>query len=386
MLLENNSYPVDVRVRNEAEALVAAGHAVTVVAPRGEGEPRREVVHGVRVERFWLPRTPDSPPGFLLEYAIAHAQLLARALRHLLRGADVVHLHNPPDTLFPAALMARALGAAAVFDHHDLSPELFEDKFGPGGAMRVLRAAQRASVRAADLVVATNDSQREVLEGLASGSRPVVVVRNGPRAGTLQDAGEARGGSLVDPHVVFLGTLAAQDGVADLPPLIAALRGRHALAGARMTVVGDGPSRGELESEFRRAQVSDAVEMTGWVPHARVPEILATADVCVDPAGCTPLNHRSTMIKIAEYLAAARPVVAYELLETRRTAGEAALYAGCGDREGLAGLVARLAADAGLRAELAGRARQRAPELVWERSEQRLIDAYAALGERRGSG
>ena len=38
MLLENNPYPQDVRVRNEAEALAAAGHAVTVLAPRAPGQ------------------------------------------------------------------------------------------------------------------------------------------------------------------------------------------------------------------------------------------------------------------------------------------------------------------------------------------------------------
>jgi glycosyltransferase involved in cell wall biosynthesis len=85
------------------------------------------------------------------------------------------------------------------------------------------------------------------------------------------------------------------------------------------------------------------------------------------------------MIKVAEYLAAGRPVVAHELIETRRTAGGAALYADCGDGDGLASQVARLAGDSALREELGRRAAERAPELVWERSEERLLGAYRDL-------
>jgi glycosyltransferase involved in cell wall biosynthesis len=112
-----------------------------------------------------------------------------------------------------------------------------------------------------------------------------------------------------------------------------------------------------------------------------VPGLLAEADICLDPAECTPLNHGSTMIKISEYLAAQRPIVAHELRETRFTAGDAALYAPCDGSEPLAGRVALLARDGELRARLASRCAERAPELVWERSEERLLAAYAELAD-----
>ncbi len=111
MLLENNPYPQDVRVRNEAEALVGAGHEVTVLAPRAEGRLARERVSGVLVRRYRLPVSDGGVRGFLLEYAGDHLQLFGRALWQLWRGADVVHLHNPPDTLFPVGLLARLLAA-----------------------------------------------------------------------------------------------------------------------------------------------------------------------------------------------------------------------------------------------------------------------------------
>jgi glycosyltransferase involved in cell wall biosynthesis len=376
MLLENFPYPQDVRVRNEAEALAGAGHEVTVLAPRAPGQPARDSIAGVRIQRYRLPVSGGGMLGFLLEYAVAHLQLFSRGLWRLLRGADVVHLHNPPDTLFPLGLLARALGRAVVFDHHDLFPELLSDKFGSSRLRPLAAAAQRASFRSADSVLVTNRSQAEIAlrrGGLAA--ERVTIVRNGPRRATIADPAPPRGGVLDDPRLVFVGELDLQDGVLSLPLLLA----EPGLEKATLTVVGDGAVRERLAAELAAAGVADRVRFTGRVPHSEVPELIGAADICIDPAPCTELNHRSTMIKIAEYLAAGRPVVAFGLDETRHSAGDAALYAECGRLDELARHLSGLAGDERLRAELAARALRRAQELVWERSEEELLAAYERL-------
>ena len=149
MLLENNPYPQDVRVRNEAESLCSAGHEVTVIAPRSRGQAAAERIAGVEVRRYRLPESSGGLGGFILEYAVAHVQLFARGLRELLRGADVIHLHNPPDTLFPVGLLARALGRKVVFDHHDLFPELLTQKFGASRLMVIAGRGHGAQCTAA---------------------------------------------------------------------------------------------------------------------------------------------------------------------------------------------------------------------------------------------
>lgn len=379
MLLENNPYPADVRVRSEARALARAGWDVTVIAPRAAGQPARERDEGVMVRRFRLPAARESRAAFVAEYAVAAVQLHLRGLLELLRGAHAIHLHNPPDFLFPLGFVARALRRRVVFDHHDLTPELFAEKFGPSRIVGVMQGLERLTFRCASLVIATNESHRAVATG-RGGVAPddVVVVRNGPPAATLRQSRPAREGALDEPRLLFLGELEAQDGVDQLPELLRRLRDDHGIA-ASLTVVGRGSQREAIEAELRRLGLADAVELRGWVDHDLVPDVLAEADVFVDPAPCSELNHRSTMVKVAEYMAAGRPTVAYRLLETERTAGPAALYAECGDAAGFAAHVARLCTEPGLRAELAERGRRRAEELVWERSEQALLGAYERL-------
>jgi glycosyltransferase involved in cell wall biosynthesis len=383
MLLENEPYPADVRVRNEADTLVAAGYRVTVLAPRGKGQSRRELVEGVDVVRFWLPTTPQSAFGFLLEYAIAHLQLARLALASLLAGADIVHANNPPDTLGVLLVLARLLGRRTVFDNHDLFPDLFAVRYRSPLLTRLLRVFQHISFWAADLVLTTNESQREiVLEAVSKDPESVVVVRNGPRLQGISQVGAApqaqASAKRASVEILYLGALEPQDGVVTLAPVLHALVQNHGLD-ARLTVVGAGSSRTELERSCAHLGLSERVLFTGRVPHARVPLLLEGADICVDTAPCNELNHRSTMIKIAEYMAAGKPIVAFDLLETKRTAAGAAVYAPCGDVEGFAARIAQLEASPELCREMSLQAEERLPQLSWERSAQALLAGYGQL-------
>lgn len=379
MLLENQAYPADVRVRCEAESLTAAGYRVTVVAPRARGQARQEDVGGVAVRRYRLPRTPATPPGLIVEHLAGTVQMHLGAVRELVAGARTVHLHNPPDTLAAVGLLARALGRRVVFDQHDLAPELGALKSPSAALERLLRWLEFTTFRVANLVLVPNDSHRELATTRGrKRSDEVVVVRNGPRRATLTEAAPALRELLEGPRLVFLGSMEAQDGVELLPALLTRLREVDGIS-ATLTLIGEGSRRAALERAFATAGLADVVTFTGHVPHAEVPRLLAEADICLDPAPANRLNHRSTMIKIAEYMAAARPVVAFRLRETERTTAGTAALAECGDLCAFAQQIGRLARRPALRLELARRGHERARELVWERSESALLAGYARL-------
>jgi glycosyltransferase involved in cell wall biosynthesis len=383
MLLENNAYEGDVRVRGEAESLAPAGYDVTVIAPRRGARRGRADVGAVHVERFRLPELRLGSAGFVVEYLIAAVQLHARGLRHLAGGAQILHLHNPPDIFFPLAAIARAMGRRVVFDHHDLTPEMFEAKFSTRRLRRVLVALERATFRCASVVLAANESHRLVATGrggVAAGR--VAIVRNGPPDWVLGSHVPPRPGALDDPVVIFVGEMASQDGVHELPVMLEALVRRHGLAGTRLVLVGRGPEQAELAAALRARDLEAHVSFVGQVPHAAVFAHIAAADVCVDPSPRTDYNDRSTMIKIAEYLAAGRPVVCHALTETRRTAGDAALYVEAAGGEALADAVAALARDPARRAAMCELGRGRAAGLTWGASERVLLAVYARLGAR----
>jgi glycosyltransferase involved in cell wall biosynthesis len=381
MLLENNPYPQDVRVRSEAESLARAGHRVTVIAPRGPGQSRREHVRGVDVVRFRLvDGSARGAVGFALEYAVAAFALHVGAVRELLHGATVLHLHNPPDILFGAGALYRLAGRKVIFDHHDLFPETVEVKLGSRVCARLARVCQRLTFAVANHVVSTNASYAEVArrDG-GKAAREVTIVRNGPPAEWTQLPSRNRDGVLDEVRIVYLGAISSQDGVDGLVPVLQRLAGASDPIRTHLTVIGDGDARAPLEQALAAAGLAESVTFTGRVAPSRVPELLQDADVCVDPAPATDVNERSTMTKIAEYLAVAKPVVAYDLHETTHTAGDAALLVRRGDADAFASAIALLARDPELRARMAGRARARAAALTWEHSERELLGAYRAL-------
>jgi glycosyltransferase involved in cell wall biosynthesis len=376
MLLENFTYPEDTRVRNEAESLVLAGHRVTVLAPRGSGQRSRERLRGVEVRRYRTVWANGSAWSYALEYAVAHIQLLWRSFLALLGGARTVHFNGPPDTLALAGPLTRLFRGRVVYDMHDSGPELFEAKFGSSPVSRLLRLAQRAAIDCADQVIVTNQTQREL--AIARSSKPeleVTTVRNGPRVGDFPAPPPARGGRLEAPRLVYVGTLDVQDGVLELPEIMCAPE----LSAATLTIVGKGTARAELLTRCEKMGVAGRVTFTGQVAHERVASLIAEADIALDPAPGTELNHGSTMIKIAEYMGCGRPLVAYELRETRHTAGDGALYAPCGELQAFVSLVAELAHDGERRLRLGALARERALGLSWEHSEQALREVYERL-------
>ena len=119
---------------------------------------------------------------------------------------------------------------------------------------------------------------------------------------------------------------------------------------------------------------------TGRVPDADVERVLATADVCVSPDPKNPLNDVSTMNKVLEYMACAKPVVCYDLREHRYSAGEGAVYAQADDVEDLAAAIVGLLDDPARRATMGAYNRTRfLTRMAWEHNAGELIRAYEQL-------
>jgi glycosyltransferase involved in cell wall biosynthesis len=125
------------------------------------------------------------------------------------------------------------------------------------------------------------------------------------------------------------------------------------------------------------------VEFTGRVPDGLVTRILSTADVGLSPDPKNPLNDVSTMNKTMEYMAFGLPVVAFDLRETRVSAGEAAVYVEPNDEHAYAEAIVALMDDGQRRARLGklGRARVE-QELAWSHQARAYLGVYERMISR----
>jgi glycosyltransferase involved in cell wall biosynthesis len=383
ILVENLSVPFDRRVWQECTTLRDAGWEVHVICPQGtkrDTEPEA-VIDEVRIHRYPLKAATGGPAGYLQEYgsALWHTFRLARRIGHV----DVVHACNPPDLLFLVARMLKRRGAKFVFDQHDLVPELYLSRFDRGEDVlyRGVCALERMTYRAADVVISTNESYRDVALS-RGGKRPedVFVVRSAPaveRFRQVPPEPELKHGK---PHLLcYLGVMGPQDGVDYALRSLAVLRDELGRSDWHAVFVGAGDTFDAMVELSRQLGLSDVVEFTGRIPDADLVRYLSTADVCLSPDPLNPLNDVSTMNKIMEYMAMSKPIVSFDLREARVSAGDAAVYAPANDEREFAKLTARLLDDPEERDRMGklGQARVEGP-LAWRNSAKALLAAYAA--------
>jgi glycosyltransferase involved in cell wall biosynthesis len=383
MLLENYPFPQDARVRAEAQALSEAGYRVAVIAPSGRGQRSNELVDGVRVYRYRSPVNANGYFGYLAEYGYSTLASLFLSVRALLSGGfDIVHAHNPPDTLVFIGGLYKLFGKRFLYDHHDLAPEMYDARFdgkGPRLLRRALLLLEKLSCSVADHVIATNESYKATeIERHSLPSDKVTIVRNGPILDRLQPVDpdpelRARAGTIVG----YVGVMGYTDGVDHL------LRALHHLVydlGRTNTLgvlIGQGDAWKELQLLATSLGLDDHVWFTGFIPDGDMIRYVCTADVCVDPDPSNPFNDRSTMVKMMEYMALGRPIVSFDLPEHRVTAGRAAAYVRPNDELEFARTIAELMDDPERRAEMSAFGRRRVEEkLAWRHSIPHLLEAY----------
>lgn len=391
MLLGNNPYPQDERVRREALTLVQAGYTVSVICPRTDEQPPRETIRGVHIYRFQRRVEPKGLASYVLEYVHAPLAALSLSVRILFRhGFDVVHAHNPPDTfVFVGAVYKLLLRKRFVFDHHDIAPDLYLVRFGSGAPRLVyelLLRLEKASCRLADRVIATNDSYREVeVRRTGVSARKITVVRNGPDLEDLElvasdEALRAKAATIIG----YLGVMGYQDSVDSLLYALHLLVHDQARVDLLAVLVGDGDARADLARLTASLGLEEHVWFTGYLDYQDWRRVLSTADICVVPDFSNVYNDRSTIVKIMDYMALGKPIVAFDLPEHRITAQAAALFVPANDVRAFADGIAELMDDPGRRAAMGAFGRRRTEEaLCWSYSARSLLRCYAGMFSSR---
>lgn len=385
IIVQNLPVPSDRRVWLEAKALRDAGYRVSVISPcgkRGRERLGRDFLDGVCLYRYAPPPATSGTLSFVYEFVYCWLQTLRLSLLVWLWGGgfDVIHACNPPETFFIIGWFFGLFGKRFVFDHHDLSPEMYAARFGRTGiAHRGLLLLERLTFRTADVVISTNETHRRVaLERGGVDPGRVVVVRSGPDPDVLRPVPPNLLLKEGKKHLVaYLGVINPQDGVDILVKIVDVIANQQGRSDILFVVMGDGDALNDLREKSASQGLQDLIRFTGWVEQDEAAEVLSTADVCVDTIPKTEYSNSCTMNKILEYMSVGRPIVAFDLDESRVSAGEAALYAVPNDIYDFANKLLGLLDDSGERERMGQLGRDRIENaLSWFHQKKNLLWAY----------
>ena len=366
-------------------ALAARGHDVRLVVRPDTRKPARDPFeyYGLpTVARLAVERAPVVGPQFArrvayLSFALGRAMGAARA--------DVLFTRD----LGVADLLARAprsLRAPLVFESHGYAPhvsaampDLVSTARPPSRKKLDRLAAREASVwRAADGYVTITAGLARMLEETL-GPRPrVAIVPDGVRSSAVREWTPAPAGQPIVGYAGHLypwkGTDILLEAMAMAPGVAAVIAGGHEAEG----------DRARLEALAVRLGIAGRVTFTGQVAPADVPALLRRATILALPNPPSAIStHFTSPLKLFEYMAAGRAIVASDLPAIREVLRheENALLVPAGDPAALAAAIRRSIAEPELSARLARRAFDDAAEYTWERRAERLEAVFQEVSE-----
>ncbi len=385
-MIVHSYYEEDPRVRREAEALVARGRPVDVIALRQPGDPTDGELNGVRIKRLGVQRHQGAG---LWVYLREYLGFLVRAgwaasRAHRRRRYGVVQVHSLPDFLVFAALPLKLVGVKVILDLHEAMPEFFKTQF-PNVRSPVVRRAlllqERLSIAFADQVLSVNELMADRLLGLGVDPDKLTIVPNSPNLDLFDPTAHPRrtfrqDGSL---RVVYTGALTPTYELDVAVDAIARLATSRPDLDIRLELYGRGDSEEALRQQAAGLAIADRVTFHGRIPIEDVPAAVAAADIGIAPTRLDEFTAVSLSTKVFEYGAMIKPVVASRLpLVDRTFPAEEVLTYPSGDDAALAAGLERLADDPLEREARVAKTAARVADMGWAHEAGR----YAALIDR----
>ncbi len=312
-IIRQYHYPLDPRVRREAEALEMLGHEVDVICLRRRGERRRERRGLVTVYRLPLSHRRGGRLRYVFEYGVflLAAAILATVL-HLRRRYDLVQVNTMPDALVFAALGPRLLGARVLLDLHECMPEFFATKFGLGDqhpAVRLVALVEQASIRFADLSFTCTDQMREAFIARGAQADKVKVVLNAADEALFDRTRYPPAPR--DPERMVLichGSVERLYGLDTVIRAVALLRPE--LPNLALQIYGEGTVLEELQDLVAQLDIGGAVYFSGeFVPIDELLRAISAADAGVVAMRSDAFRDLVHCHKMYDFISMGKPVI-----------------------------------------------------------------------------
>lgn len=378
-ILLQNHYDIDIRVRRKAEALVAAGYEVDVLALRSAfSKEKSYVLNGVHIDTISLGKKRASLARYAFEY-VAFFLWSFWKLIFLMpkRRYAVVDVNNLPDFLVFAAMYARWKGAKIVFDMHEITPEFYISKYGIAEnsvLVRILQWVERVSFRFADHVITINEPIANLLVNRGLNPSRCTVIMNAVDEAMFISIPEAKSREENQPTFLMMyhGTLTHIYGL-DIAIEAFGLAQKE-MPGAQFWILGGGPEKLALEALAKKVGLEGRVRFIGNVRPEEVPQWLNRCDVGVLATRRDVFLDFSFSNKLSEYIIMGKAVISSRLNAIRYYFSEDGLsFFEPNSPADLAKQMMRLFKDNSLRAQLGARAKEEYAPIRWEVMKHRYL-------------
>jgi glycosyltransferase involved in cell wall biosynthesis len=389
-LVVQNVYDYDARVRRKAEALVAAGYSVEVMALRARNGKKSYSFNGVNVRTISLGKERGSLARYFFEYAIFFLWTFVRVPLQMLRSRyAVIDVNSLPDFLIFAPLLARWMGAKLILDLHEITPEFYMSKYGMAEnswTVRLLKYLEKISVNFADQVITINHPINDLLvhRGLHR-SKSTIIMNAVDEARFAADSSPSAAPGPRDQEkfvMMYHGTLTHIYGL-DIAIEAFALA-HEEMPGAELWILGSGPEKRALTELAQERGLSSKVRLIGQVTSTEIPSWLSQCDVGILPIRRDVFLDFAFPNKLPEFIISGKTVIVSRLKAIRHYFSEDALaYFEPNNPADLAKQMVRVYRDRALRAGRVRRAKEEYAPIRWDIMKQQYLTLVGDLSEMK---
>lgn len=330
-------YPWDIRVEKVADSLAEAGHEVHLVCRNGGRLQRTESTGKFHIHRLPVWPAVLGPLHDICNFPHPGNPFWWGEIVRVVRRyrIELILVRDLPLAI-PAGVIGKVFGVPVVLDMAENYPAMLADRrlYTPTSALgRLLRhpslakLVERLSFPLMDHIIVVVDQSRDRLMAAGVPGQQLTVVTNTPRIDQWDAAHTARMNPVTERglHVVYLGNLDGSRGVDIAIQGIAQLKrqGRP----ARLTIIGQGPSRASLEKLVVTEDVADRVTLRGRLPFRDVQAVMAESDVGIIPHYGTDAWNTTMPNKLFDYMLWGIPVLVSDIKAVATIVQDV----GCGD-------------------------------------------------------
>jgi glycosyltransferase involved in cell wall biosynthesis len=185
---------------------------------------------------------------------------------------------------------------------------------------------ERSNMRRANLVISINESLRDYTIEMGAAQSKTRVIRAGVDARTFSNQGARRqtremlGLSDKDTVLLFMGWLYLFSGLKEIATEI--VRRPDVYSGLRLLIIGRGDLWNELDKISDQPGARDRITLLDWQQYDKIPDYIAASDICLLPALKNEIMANIVPIKMYEYMAGGKPVIAARLKGLVKEFGE----------------------------------------------------------------
>lgn len=385
-VVENNQIPMDTRVLKEAKALEEEGLDISIICPNLNKEKKyHKKINNIDVFQYFCPFEGKSFFGILAEYSISIFFILFKSIRiYFKKPFQVVHLANPPDFLTLIFLPFQFFGVKIIFDHHDLSPELFVEKFQKNNLFcKLLLIFEKMSYKIADHIIVTNKSIKDIcIKRNKVNENKVFIVRNGPDLNEIGSCKNKIDFKKDSEYIIgYVGNIDKQDSLEKFVNSVDYMVKKRNFINFKVLIIGDGTNRISIQNNIRQKNLQDYFIFHGYeYDRKKIFSLLSNTDICIEPRRESEISSKSTSIKIMEYMALGKPIVQYNSKEGKISAGKASVYIKNNDEKAFGDAIISLFKDNKKRGKMGEYGKNRVEELLeWNMQKKKLVNIYKNL-------